>query len=160
MHSQNSALLKELLLPLRKRPVSVHKVYFSALDLHSRQKLQPADSDASNPRADTGSNIKEPLKHVLGSFKRLCAEQSTSWFLTYTRIVFCEVFLDVPGSVSDSLLPAFRRCGSYLSSAVEQPNCELHLFVCFSFQMVSFLNTGVFPPSAPKHRARPRASTQ
>lgn len=118
MRSQNSAVSKELLLPLRKWPASVRKVCISALDLHSRQKLQPAGSDVSNPRADMGSNIKEPPKHVLGVFKWHCAEQSASWFLTYTRIVFCEVFLDTPGSVSDSFLPAFRRRGSYLSSAV------------------------------------------
>lgn len=118
VHSQNSAALKELLLSLRKWPASVHKVCISALDLHSCQKLQPAGSDASNPLADMGSNIREPLKHVLGVFKWHCAEQSTSWFLTYTRIVFCDVFLDTPGSVSDSLLPACRRRGSYLSSAV------------------------------------------
>lgn len=118
MRAQNSAVLKESLLPLRKWPVSVRKVCISALDWHSRQKSQPAASDVRNPRADMGSNIKEPLKHVLGVFKWHCAEQSTSWFLTYTRIVFCDVFLDMPGSVSDSLLPAFRRRGSYLSSAV------------------------------------------
>lgn len=44
----------------------------------------------------------EPARHVLGVFTLQCADKIAPWFLAYVLTLFSEVFLEVPGNVSDS----------------------------------------------------------